>query len=214
MMRFIDDQVGAVLAKLKTLGLDEKTIVFFTSDNGPHEKGLHHVAFFQSNDGLTGKKRDLTEGGVREPFLVRWPGKVKAGSVSEHISGFQDFLPTAAELAGASVTAPCDGISFVPALLGRKHEQKQHSYLFWNFMEQGGKQSVLQWPWKLIHLNTGIKEVGPENAGRTKASAGKPMEVQLFNMEADPVEQKNAAAENSAIVKHLETLMQEAWRAP
>ena len=213
-MRFIDDQVGAVLAKLKALGLDENTIVFFTSDNGPHEEGLHHVAFFQSNDGLTGKKRDLTEGGVREPFIACWPGKIKAGSVSDHISGFQDFMPTAAELAGTSVKAACDGISFVPALLGKNSEQKQHPYLFWNFMEQGGKQSVLQWPWKLIHLNTGIADAAPKKAAKNKAAEVKPMEIQLFNMEADPAEQKNVAEENPAIVKRLEMLMQEAWHAP
>jgi len=212
-MRFIDDQVGAVLAKLKALGPDENTIVFFTSDKGPHEEGLHHVAFFQSNDGLTGKKRDLTEGGVREPFLARWPGKIKAGSVSGHIRGFQDFMPTAAEHAGTSVKA-CDGISFVPALLGKNGEQKQHPYLFWNFMERSGKQSVLEWPWKLIHLNTGIADAAPKNAAKNNAAAAKPMEVQLFNMEADPAERKNVAAENPAIVKRLEMLMQQAWHAP
>jgi len=199
---------------LKALGLDENTVVIFTSDNGPHEEGLHQVAFFQSNDGLTGKKRDLTEGGLREPFIARWPGKIKAGSVSEHVSGFQDFMPTAAELAGTSVTAACDGISFVPALLGKKGAQKQHPYLFWNFLEQGGKQSVLQWPWKLIHLNTGIVDAAPKKAAKNQAAEVKPMEVQLFNLEADSAEQKNVAAENPEIVKRLEVLMQEAWRAP
>jgi arylsulfatase A-like enzyme len=212
-MRFIDNEVGAVLAKVKALGLDENTLVLFTSDNGPHEEGLHHVAFFQSNDGLTGKKRDLTEGGVREPFIARWPGKIKAGSVSDHISGFQDFMPTAAELAGAKLESERDGISFVPTLLGKNAEQKQHPYLFWNFMEQGGKQSVLQWPWKLIHLNTGISDAAPKSAAK-KNSAAKPMEIQLFNMEIDPAEQKNLALENPAILKHLERLMQEAWHAP
>jgi arylsulfatase A-like enzyme len=215
-MRFIDDQVGAVLTKLQALGLDENTIVFFTSDNGPHEEGLHQVAFFKSNDGLTGKKRDLTEGGVREPFIVRWPGKVKAASVSEHISGFQDFMPTAAELAGAHVAAKCDGISLVPTLLGNHGRQKEHLYLFWNFMEQGGKQSVLQWPWKLIHLNTGIaEEVARKPAGiKTKTVQVKPMEVLLFNQETDPKEQNNVAAKNPLVVKRLEKLMQEAWTEP
>ena len=212
-MRFVDNEVGAVLAKLKGLGLDENTIVFFTSDNGPHEEGGHHVAFFQSNDGLTGKKRDLTEGGLREPFLARWPGKIKAGSVSDHVSGFQDFLPTAAELAGTKVQAATDGISFVPALLGNSGEQKPHPYLFWNFNEQGGKRSVLQWPWKLIHLNTGTSDEAPKKSAKNHAPA-KPMEVQLFQLETDPTEQKNVAAENPEIVKQLEKLMQEAWQVP
>ena len=123
-------------------------------------------------------------------------------------------LPTAAELAGTSVTAACDGISFAPALLGKQGAQKQHPYLFWNFLEQGGKQSVLQWPWKLIHLNTGIVDAAPKKSAKNKAAEAKPMEVQLFNLEADPSEQKNVAAENPEIVKRLEVLMQEAWRAP
>ena len=126
-----------MLAKLKTLGLDENTIVMFSSDNGPHQEGGHHAAFFQSNGGLTGIKRDLTDGGVREPFLVRWPGRIKPGTVSEHVSGFQDFLPTAADLAGVKVTAECDGISFLPTLLGNNAQQKQHPYLCWNFNEAG-----------------------------------------------------------------------------
>src|SRR5262249_1321964 len=149
-MQFVDAEVGAVLGKIKALGLEGNTVVFFSSDNGPHQEGGHHVAQFQSNDGLTGMKRDLTEGGVREPFIARWPGHIKAGSASEHISGFQDFLPTAAELAGAKVGAPCDGLSYVPTLLGKTADQAEHPYLFWNFNEQGGKRSVLKWPWKLI----------------------------------------------------------------
>ena len=212
-MRFVDDQVGAVFAKLKALGLDENTVVFFSSDNGPHEEGGHHVAFFQSNDGLTGKKRDLTEGGVREPFLARWPGKIKAGSVSEHLSGFQDLMPTAAELAGTKMEAITDGISFLPTLLGKTSDQKTHPYMFWNFDEQGGKRSVLQWPWKLIHVNSKGSDQAPEKSAKKKAPS-KTMLVQLFQMEDDPTEQKNVAAENPQIVKRLEGLMQEAWNAP
>lgn len=212
-MRFVDDQVGAVFAKLKALGLDENTVVFFSSDNGPHEEGGHHVAFFQSNDGLTGKKRDLTEGGVREPFLARWPGKIKAGSVSEHLSGFQDLMPTAAELAGTKMEAITDGISFLPTLLGKTSDQKTHPYMFWNFDEQGGKRSVLQWPWKLIHVNSKGSDQAPEKSAKKKAPS-KTMLVQLFQMEDDPTEQKNVAAENPQIVKRLEVLMQEAWNAP
>ena len=213
-MRFVDDQVGAVLAKLKALGLEDNTIVMFSSDNGPHQEGRHQVAFFHSNDGLTGMKRDLTEGGLRVPFIAHWPDNIKAGSVSGHISGFQDFLPTAAELAGVDVTSACDGVSFVPTLLGKNNEQKEHPYLFWNFLEQRGKQSVLQWPWKLIHLNTGITDARLAKAAKNRVVEAKPMEVQLFNLEADPAELRNVAAENPAIVKRLELLMQEAWKTP
>jgi arylsulfatase A-like enzyme len=207
-MRFIDDQVGAVVAKVKALGMDDNTIILFTSDNGPHQEGGHQVAFFQSNDGQTGMKRDLTEGGVREPFIVRWPGKVQPGSESDLIGGFQDFMPTAAEITGAAVQGECDGISFLPTLLGKNKEQKQHDYMFWNFMEQGGKQSVLQWPWKLIHLNTGITDAKPG----AKAKA-KPLEVHLFNLEKDPTEADNVADKNKATLEKLEKIMKEAYRA-
>jgi arylsulfatase A-like enzyme len=199
-MQFIDQEVGAVMAKLKALGLDENTIVMFSSDNGPHQEGGHDPEFFQSSGGLNGIKRDLTEGGVREPFIVRWLGRIAPGSVSEHVSGFQDFLPTAADLVGGKVTAECDGISFLPTLLGQNDRQKQHPYLFWYGSEKGGKRSVLQWPWKLLHLNT---EPG-----------GKPLVIQLFNLETDPAELNNLESESPQLVKQLEALMQQAWRDP
>ncbi len=216
-MKFVDGEVGAVLAKLKALGLDENTIVMFSSDNGPHQEGGHHVAYFQSNDGLTGWKRDLTEGGVREPFIVRWPGKIKPGTVSEHVSGFQDFLPTVADLAGVKVTAECDGISFLPTLLGNNDQQKQHPYLFWYGSEKGGKLSVLKWPWKLLHLNTGSlgqSDESEETTAKKKPAAAKPLVIQLFNLETDPTESTNVAPENPQILKELETIMQQSWRNP
>lgn len=216
-MKFVDREVGAVMAKLKALGLEDDTIVMFSSDNGPHQEGGHKVAFFQSNDGLTGMKRDLTEGGVREPFIVRWPNKVKPGTISEHVSGFQDFLPTAADLAGTQVTAECDGISFLPTLLGQKDQQKQHPYLFWYASEKGGKRSVLKWPWKLLHLNTGSADSSDESestAAKKRPAAVKALVVELFNLETDPTESKNVAAENPQLLGELEAIMQQAWRDP
>ena len=216
-MKFVDDQVGAVLAQLKELGLDENTIVMLSSDNGPHKEGGNDPAFFQSSGGLTGIKRDLTEGGVRMPFVVRWPGKIKPGTVSDHVSGFQDLMPTVADLSGGKVTAETDGISFLPTLLGDNDQQKQHPYLFWYGSEKGGKRSVLQWPWKLLYLNTGTagESDEPEDAtAKKKPAAAKPLEVQLFNLESDPTESKNVAKENPELVKKLEALMQQAWRDP
>jgi len=214
-MKFVDREVGAVLAKLKTLGLDEDTIVMFSSDNGPHQEGGHKVAFFQSNDGLTGMKRDLTEGGVREAFIVRWPGKIKPGTVSEHVSGFQDLMPTAADLAGVKVTAECDGISFLPTLLGNNAQQEQHPYLYWNFSEQGGKRSVLKWPWKLIHRNTASAEASAQSSAKKKKSAeGKTLIVELFNLDLDSTESNNVANTNPRIVEELAAYMHQAWRDP
>jgi arylsulfatase A-like enzyme len=210
-MRFVDNEVGAVLATLKKLGLDESTVVFFSSDNGPHQEGGHHVSFFQSNDGLTGMKRDLTEGGVREPFIARWPGKISPGSETAHISGFVDFLATCADLSGTAVNAETDGISYLPTLLGKNEDQRKHPYLFWNFREQGGKRSVLKWPWKLIHLNTGEMDPGQPKAKQAKS---KPLAVELYNLDSDPAEGRNVAADNPKIVAELEGLVKEAWKAP
>ena len=214
-MKFADREVGAVLAQLKKLGLDENTTVMFSSDNGPHREGGHDAAFFQSSGGLNGIKRDLTDGGIRVPFLVRWPGKIKAGTVSEHVSGFQDLLPTAADLAGVKVTAECDGLSFLPTLLGKNAQQKQHPYLCWYFNEQGGKRAVLQWPWKLIHLNTAAADTSAPPAAKTKKSAeGKSLIVQLFNLDRDRAESTNVASANPRIVEELTAHLQQAWRDP
>ena len=157
-------------------------------------------------------KRDLTEGGVREPFIVRWPGKIKPGTTTAHISGFQDLMPTAADIAGVKLSAQTDGISFLPTLLGQDKEQKQHPYLFWNFNEQGGKRSVLKWPWKLIHLNTGSTDLPAKPAA--KKAAAKPLIVELYNMDSDPAESRNIAKDNPKIVEELEALMKQAWRDP
>lgn len=208
LIRTLDNEVGRVLARLKELGLAENTLVMFSSDNGPHHEGGHDSDFFNSNGDFKGTKRDMTDGGIREPFIAWWPGKVKAGVISEHVSGFQDLLPTVAELSGAKLTAETDGISLAPTLLG-KDGQKQHSHLYWAFNEQGGKLAVLKWPWKLIHLNTGAGQKGE----KAKAK-GKPLEKLLYNLDMDIGEEKNLASEKPEIVAELEKLMQESWRAP
>ena len=206
-MRFVDDQVGAVAAAVRKNGMDENTIIMFSSDNGPHAEGLHDSNFFRSNGGLNGIKRSMTDGGIRVPFIVRWPLKVTAASVSHHVSGFQDVLPTVAELAGATVTAECDGLSLLPTLLG-KGEQRQHSFLYWAFDEQGGKTAVLKWPWKLIHLNTGGHS---KKSGAAKIS---PLEVQLFNLDDDAGASKNVATAHPALVAGLQKDMNSAYRPP
>ena len=109
---------GPTAEALKELGLDENTIVFFSSDNGPHKEGGYDPKYFDSAGPLRGFKRDLTEGGIREPIIARWPGKIKAGVATDQVGAFWDFLPTAADLAGAKTPAGLDGISLVPTLLG------------------------------------------------------------------------------------------------
>ncbi len=211
MIRFIDNQVGLIIEKLKALNLDENTIILFSSDNGPHKEGGHSPEFFDSNGISRGIKRDMTDGGIRVPLIARWPGKIKAGSVSNHVSGFQDLLPTAAELSG--VSAPkCDGVSMVSALTGQG-TQKEHEFLFWSFDEQGGKQAVLQWPWKLIHLQTNPGGSRPMTPKKAAAAATEP-KVQLFNLESDPEEKRNVANDQPEMVAKLAGFIQQSYVAP
>lgn len=195
MVTQLDDYVGEVLAKLKELNIDKNTIVIFSSDNGPHLEAGADPDYFNSNGPLRGYKRDLYEGGIRVPMIVRWPGKIKAGSVSDHISAFWDVMPTLAEITGVSLSEPVDGISFLPELTGKKKNQKQHDYLFWEFHEQGGKMAVRKGEWKAVKLNV-----------------NKPEEsfTELYNLLADPGEENNIAINHPEIVRELEQIMQTA----
>jgi arylsulfatase A-like enzyme len=154
MITRLDADVGRVLGKLKELGLDETTVVFFSSDNGPHKEGGADPAFFQSAGRLRGHKRDLYEGGIRIPMLARWPEKTKAGVVSDHVWAFWDFLPTAAEIAGTKAPAGLDGISVAPTLLGTGSQQ-EHDFLYWEFHEHGPQQAVRKGNWKAVRKQPG-----------------------------------------------------------
>ncbi len=177
MISTLDKDISRLRAKLSELGIEKNTIIIFSSDNGPHSEGNNDPKFFNSSGGLRGTKRDLYEGGIRVPMIACWPGTIKAGQVSNHISAFWDVLPTFSQLAGVAVPSKTDGISFLPALLGKR--QKQHDNLYWEFNEQGGKQAVLKGNWKLVKLNL-----------YTPASAT----IQLFNLTDDPFEQNDIAA--------------------
>lgn len=159
MITRLDKYVGEVLAKLKEKGLDENTIVVFSSDNGPHEEGGADPVFFGRDGKLRGLKRQCHEGGIRVPFIVRWPGHVKAGSVSDLPFAFYDLMPTFAELAGvpdyvAQYTNPekpvdyFDGLSIVPTLLG-KGKQQTHEFLYWEF-DETNQIAVRMGDWKMV----------------------------------------------------------------
>ncbi len=192
----IDRYVGEIIAKLDQLGLTENTIVIFTSDNGAHQEGGADPEFFDSNGSFRGYKRDLYDGGIHVPLIVKWPGKVKPGSKSDHRSAFWDWLPTFAEIAGTEGPKEIDGISFLPALLG-KSGQKKHDYLYWEFHELGGRQAVLKDGWKLVKLQ--VKDPSK-------------MTVELYNLNADPGEMKNLSKEQPEKVIELDLLIQEAHR--
>jgi arylsulfatase A-like enzyme len=155
MITRMDEQIGALMAKLKELKLDEKTVVMFSSDNGPHKEGGNDPEFFDANGPLTGYKRSLTDGGIRVPFIVRAPGRVPAGVTSKHVGYFGDIFATFAEMAGAQTPSGLDSISLVPVLSGRESQQKQHDYLYWEFYEGGVSQAVLlEGRWKGIRLKS------------------------------------------------------------
>jgi len=159
MVARLDRDVGRLLAQLEAQGLADNTLVIFTSDNGPHQEGGHDATFFDSNGPLRGGKRDLTEGGIRVPFIARWPGRVPAGTTSEHAGYFGDFFATAAELAGQPLPAGLDSRSFLPALLGQP--QSPPEYLYWEFYENGSGQAVRFGDWKAIRrpMLTGAVEL-------------------------------------------------------
>jgi uncharacterized sulfatase len=151
MISRLDADIGKILNQLHDKGLSKNTLVIFSSDNGPHAEGTVDPEFFDSNNPFRGIKRDLYDGGIRVPLIAWWPGRIKAGT-SNHLSSFWDFLPTCAEIAGLEVSQKINGISYLPTLLGDTKNQKKHDYLYWEFPEQGKKQSILQENWKLIYL--------------------------------------------------------------
>ena len=150
MVTHMDRDVGHLFALLKELGIDDETLVFFTSDNGPHQEGGHNHEFFDSNGPLKGYKRSMHEGGIRVPMIVRWPGRIAPGSTTDLPSAFWDFLPTACDVAGIEIPQKIDGISYLPTLLGQGDRQKEHEYLYW--ASQEGETSVgVRWGnWKLV----------------------------------------------------------------
>ena len=187
----MDRDVGRLVEKLDALGLADRTLVLFTSDNGPHQEGGHSADFFESSGPLRGKKRDLTEGGIRVPTIAYWPGTVPAGRTTGCVSGFVDYFPTFAELAGAAVPAT-DGISLVPTLTGRPEAQKPHAYLYWEFHERGFSQAVRFGQWKAVR-----------NGSRAAP-------VELYDLSADIGEEHDVAADRPDLVEKAKGLFQTA----
>lgn len=190
MITRMDGDVGRILSLLQELNIDNNTVVFFTSDNGPHHEGGHDHEFFDSNGPLRGYKRDLYEGGIRVPLIVRWPGTVQPGSVSDHASAFWDYMPTACELAGIDAPVFTDGISIVPTLRGE--DQPKHDFLYWKFDGNNhDKEAVRAGSWKAVRPATGAA-------------------IELYDLKSDIGEQNNIADEHPDIVETMKTYMNEA----
>ena len=186
MIARLDAGVGRLLDILRQSGLDRNTLILFSSDNGPHREGGHNPDFFDSNGPLRGIKRDLYEGGIRVPFIAWWPGRIAAGSVSDAVIAFWDFLPTAAEIAGIRSPSGIDGRSFTPALFGRSAEP--HQPLYWEFHERGFTQAVRVGNWKGV-----------------RRDAGEPIE--LYDLKEDIGEERNIAEQHPEVIAQIDTLM-------
>lgn len=190
MITYLDKDVGKILDKLSLLEIDKNTLVIFTSDNGPHDEGGADPAFFNSSGPLKGMKRDLFEGGIRVPTIAWWPGKITKGSESNHISAFWDFLPTACDVAGVSIPEFTDGISFLPAMIGGP--QKEHEYLYWEFMEKGGRQAIRKNNWKGIRYDMTNDPKVP---------------IQLYNLEEDLGEEHDLSEQQPDLVIKINEMM-------
>ncbi len=186
MISRMDRDIGTIFKKLRELGIDQNTLVIFSSDNGPHKEGGVNPDFFDSNRSLKGIKRDLYEGGIRVPMIACWPGRVEAGSRSDHVSAFWDVLPTLAEVAGAPIPEDIDGISMAPALLGKR--QKQHDYLYWEFHEGRSKQAVRMGNWKAVRL-----------------APSRPIE--LYDLGSDIGEENNVADRHPDILNRVRSIV-------
>ena len=192
----LDVTIGKIREHLVKEGLDKNTIIIFTSDNGPHNEGGHNSDYFNSNSIYRGTKRDLYEGGIRIPMIAYWPNKIPSGQINNQPFAQWDFLNTFCNIANVNEKLKNDGISLVNAFTGHSQKQKQHKYLYWEFYESGGRQAVLQYPWKLVKLNTTtFKENG---------------KAELYNLENDPEEKINLYNENPSKAKKLEKLLRKA----
>jgi len=193
MITLLDEQVGEIVAKVKELGLEEETLIIFTSDNGPHVEGGADPDYFNSNGPLKGYKRDLYEGGIRVPTVASWKGTIERGRTTAHISAFWDFLPTACDIAGIEKPSNIDGISYLPALKGQP--QPSHEYLYWEFHERGGRIAVRKGSWKAVQYNV---------------STDPDAKIELYNLSNDIGEENDVAAENPEVVAEMAAIMKNA----
>lgn len=200
MISFLDKQMGRLFALLKELGIDDNTIVFFTSDNGTsHLKEQVDYDFFGSVGPLRGLKGSVYEGGIRVPMIVRWPGKVAGGTTSEHVGAHYDMPATLAGIGGTSFPEGVDGISMAPTLFGDADQQATHDHLMWDFAGYGGQLAVRMGKWK------GVKQDLQKNPDAT---------LELYDLEADIGEQEDVAEQYPEVVAKIEAILREDRSVP
>ncbi|WP_169973371.1 arylsulfatase [Tautonia rosea] len=199
MVSYLDHEIGRLLEAIEELGLNDDTIVFFSSDNGPtHDRvGGADSPFFDSTGPFRGLKGQVYEGGLRVPTIARWPGRIPEGTTTDVVGYFPDILPTLLDLAGSADLIPddIDGLSLAPTLLGRPEDQSRHAYLYWEFPAYGGQQALRLGNWKGV---------------RTDLMRGKDLSIELYNLASDPGELHDLASEHPELVSRIERLMFEA----
>ena len=193
MITYMDQQIGLILKKLAALNLSDNTLVIFTSDNGTtFDIGGVDRIFFNSLGPLRGHKTNLYEGGIRVPFIARWPDKIAAGTTTDHLCANWDIVPTIAEIVGAETPDDLDGLSILPVLLGHQ-DQPQHEYLYWEYHSRGGSQAVRMNDWKAIRTN-----INTDNPGA----------IELYDLSSDLSENNNLASRHPEVVAKMRSIMQ------
>ncbi len=174
MVARLDKSVGRINELLKNLGIEENTLVIFTSDNGPHFEGGADPIYFNSSGGLRGIKRDLYEGGIRVPMIAKYPSVIKPNSTSDEAVAVWDMMPTFCDMIGVE-NVKGNGVSIVNVFKGENLSSRK-TPLYWEFHEKGGRQAIRDGDWKLVVLN--IQE---------------PLETtyELYNIAQDPSESNN-----------------------
>lgn len=202
MVTRLDREIGCIIELIQAAALDEHTIFVFTSDNGPvyDKHGGTDDEFFNSAGGLRGRKGSYYEGGFRVPCIVRWKGHIAAGTLSERVTGFEDWLPTLLELIGQKEEIPAgiDGISFAPTLLGKT--QPPRPFLYRESPSYGGQQGLRFGKWKAVRTNLNPH---PKDKNQT------PGEIELYDLESDPTESRNVAADHPQVVEQVQTILRE-----
>lgn len=192
MISYLDDQVTRLISHLKEKGIYNNTVIFFTSDNGPAWSAGTDPVWFGSAGPFRGDqgygKGSLNEGGIRVPLIVSWPGTIKPGTSTGHVSAFQDFMPTICEIAGAEIPEKTDGLSFLPQLRGGN--QEQHEYLYWEFPEYGGQQAVIIGKYKALR-----KGMHKDN-----------LVFELYDLENDPQETTDISSGHPEIMSKVQEI--------
>jgi len=192
MVSRMDRDIGRIKRLLEELGIADNTLIMFNSDNGAHAEGGTRE-FFEATGGLKKSKRYVYEGGLRSPMFAYWPGKVPAGTTSDHMSAFWDLLPTMAELTGEPVNGLTDGISMLPTVLGESEKQKKHKYLYWENYAGRASRAVRMGKWKAV---VPLMQNGDK--------------IELYNLDTDGLEAEDVADQYPEVMDQLKKLMDEA----